>query len=151
VTDDIFSGEGRVYVSSELRARIREAYDAAGWQTSRHAAAATAAIGEPVSHQTIESFLEGRWTTTERRVLRALIRINDLDRDDLSPLVPVDTAGEVEWTVTLPRRTWVLDGESRERALRAFVAFLDMALDVPNDAGTVLDEIATHRAAGGSR
>jgi len=149
VTADNFSGDGRVYVSVELRDRIREAYDAHGWRSSRHAAAATEEVGEPVSHQTIENFLDGRWTSTERRVLRSLIAIHDLDPDDLSPLVPIDgDGGVVEWTVTLPRRLWVLDGERRERALRAFVALLDMQLDMPgmSDEDDDEDEVAARRA-----
>jgi hypothetical protein len=133
LTDNQFSGAGRIYVSAELRDRIREAYVAAGWQSSRHAAAATAEVGEAVSHQTIESFLGGRWTTTERRVLRALIAIHDLDAVKLSPLVP---HGEepVEWTFTLPRRLWLLDGDMRERIERQWVSGLDIALDLVRSA-----------------
>lgn len=145
LTENQFSGAGRVYVSAELRDRIREAYDAAGWPSSRHAAAATAEIGEPVSHQTIESFLDGRWTTTERRVLRALIEIHDLDAVKLSPLVPVGEP-DVAWTFTLPRRLWVLDGESRERAERAWVMFLDLTVDLADgDDDDGDDEIAARR------
>ena len=139
-----------MYVSEELRTAITEAYNAAGWPSSRHAAAATAEVGEPVSHQTIDSFLGGRWTTTERRVLRALIGIHDLDAVRLSPLVPHPASDQVAWTITMPRRFWGLDSESRDRALRAWTAHLDFAMDLAqthaeggrNDA----DEVAARRA-----
>lgn len=134
-----FSGAGRIYVSEELRDAIREAYVAAGWPSSRHAAAATTEVGEPISHQTIESFLGGKWTTTERRVLRALIGIHDLDALGLSAHVPADAPGEVAWTVTMPRRFWGLDSDARDRATRAWVAVLDFSFDLhrPASAETV--------------
>ena len=132
MTHNLFLGEGRIYVSTELRQRIRDAYEAHRWQSSRHASLATEATGERISHQTIESFLDARWTTTERRVLRALIEIHQLDPVELSALVPVDNDGDIAWTVTLPRRHWVLDGERRDRAIRTWVRILDMSLDLPD-------------------
>ena len=131
LTSNQFLGTGRIFVSTELRARIRLAYWAHEWPSSRHAAAATARAGERISHQTIESFLDARWTTTERRVLRALIAIHDLDPIELSRLVPSESDSEVEWTVTLPRRHWVLDNDRRDRAVRTFVRVLDLSLNLP--------------------
>lgn len=131
MTAKFFEGTGRVPVSDALRRELVDAYDRAGWASSRHAAAAAHALGFRLSHQTVENFRHGTTARTDRATLRAWIAIHSLDADRLARFL--DLPPELDpWTVTLPENFWRLPHARRAEVYDGLVKIVGATIDADN-------------------
>ena len=81
-------------------------------------------MGYTLSHQTIENFLAGRWTTAEKETLRALLALHDIDLVEVEHLMTRPALGDI-WNIEIPERFWWMSAEDRARVERALLVLLD--------------------------